>query len=115
MYTKKFLEEVIYLKGLESEYNSVIKIFKRLKEDENLEYIPIDYFFIYESMNKDNLYKLFHILLEYNVIESVEFIECEECGSESVYKDNGNNRCSRCQENLYGGHITENFRLVQGR
>lgn len=112
MYIKKSLKEVIYSKGLEEEYKLVIQEFKNLKSKENYEYVPIDYFFIQKSLNKEKVYTLFKILLEFDVIDCVEFIECDECGTENIYIDNSINLCSRCKESIYSDYIIENYKLL---
>lgn len=112
MCLKKSFMEVIYLNKLEKEFQVVVSLFEKLKKENEMEYVPIDYFFIYENLNREIIYKLFHILLEYKIIDKVDFIECDSCGEESIYTQNEINICYRCKESIYSDHIVEKFKLV---
>lgn len=112
MCLKKSFMEVIYLNKLEKEFQVVVSLFEKLKKENEMEYVPIDYFFIYENLNREIIYKLFHILLEYKIIDKVDFIECDSCGEESIYTSNKINICDRCRESIYSDHIIEKFKLI---
>lgn len=112
MCQEKSFPEAIYSNCLNNEYKYVIKTFEDLKNNESIEYVSIDYFFIFKKFDKNKIYELFHIMLEYKLIKKIDLVECNSCGNELIYQNNKINTCNICKETIYYDNIVEKFKLL---
>lgn len=110
MSAPKYLMDIIRSNNLELYYINVINIFRNSDE----EYLDIDYFLITKKLNRESIYSLFNILIEFGVIEVVEFTKCNSCYNEvKVNYNNHFSKCDYCKSYLDNEYIVDRYRLIK--
>ena len=112
MCAMNFFKEMRSMNYAHNDITIIVKKLCDLAQYENVIEVPISYFVLNTSINKLNIYKAFHELQTKNVIEKLEYIQCDEClHEEKVIYDREIHKCRRCGCYFNEVIIVEKFRL----
>lgn len=108
MFAKNLSKKIQYLMNTDNNYKKVLNTFFKSDEKE----MTIIYFLKETKIPKDELYEIFHVLLEYDVIGYNEYTRCPNCMSmQKINFKSDISSCKNCRIVYFNDYNIEKFYL----
>lgn len=107
MYAENFLED---MNCYSEEANKIVECVKRANESGRVE-VTLPYLLKNTKISQFKFYDTLHLLLDYEILDMVEYSVCPQCQHFNYLNDGNKTRCSKCKNVYYPERIVEKIKL----